>query len=178
MQVQLHVDLEKKMPRRLFEKVNEMEYVVVYGEKLNQYDIFKVRQLEIKIKFNYYFKSMVGKIYCSEITTLKKNENDPNQILYNELLKQKEKFKVISSILNKQTDLLRSILKKLNLKTYDSEENTIDDDEINGDDDTSLEFQMKKNSNDRNKINPRILNYAQNFRKSKLQRSNEVYDSL
>lgn len=45
MQVQLHVELEKKMPKKLFDKVNEMEYSVVYSSNCGRLGIFKVNYL-------------------------------------------------------------------------------------------------------------------------------------
>ena len=42
MQVQLHVDLERKMPRTLFNKVNEMEHSIFYGRNCTELNIFEV----------------------------------------------------------------------------------------------------------------------------------------
>jgi hypothetical protein len=43
MQVQLHVDLERKMPKRLREKVNETEFVIDYGKRCNNMGFFHVK---------------------------------------------------------------------------------------------------------------------------------------
>jgi hypothetical protein len=48
MQVHLHVELERKMPRKLLEKVNEMEYELTFKSCLNTFDCIKV-SLQLKV---------------------------------------------------------------------------------------------------------------------------------
>ncbi|CAF0715061.1 unnamed protein product [Brachionus calyciflorus] len=163
MQVQLHAELEKKMPRKLFERVNEMEYIIVYGDKSNRYNLLK--NIFSKIRFG------------QNSPILKKTDNDSNQIIYLELLRHKEKFKTMKMTLDRQTELLKLILRRMRIKTEESEDRCFDDQE-DIDEASSFETQSSKMTNDQIKNNPKFFKYAQEFKKNKFKRSDEIDDSF
>ena len=48
LKIQYHFELECKMPLKFFEKFNEKEYIVEYGNKLNKFNLFNVINVKFK----------------------------------------------------------------------------------------------------------------------------------
>ncbi|KAL5022254.1 hypothetical protein ScPMuIL_001409 [Solemya velum] len=102
MQVELHTDLERKLPFRLLKRVDKVEYRV-----------FPNRASEV-----------IGKIWSQMTTgddTGGKSEESAahNAYLYHELYKQKMRMKEMSMGMQKQYDLLRLIVQKMEIRSED-----------------------------------------------------------
>lgn len=114
--------------------------------------------------------------YCKEPTT-NKVDNDPNHLVYIELLKHKEKFKIMKTTLEKQTELLRLILNKIKIRDNESDDRIFDDEEENGDS-FSCDSISHKAIRKKTKNSPTMIRYIQEYKKNKLKRSEEIYNSL
>lgn len=71
------------------------------------------------------------KINDPETFNIEKYEHDSNQILYLEMLKQKQKFNSMKKLMDKQTDLLKLIIKRMEIRT-ETDCYVDDDDDENG----------------------------------------------
>lgn len=103
MQVELHTDLERKLPFRILDMVDKPEYTY-YPNKCMSH----VEKLCSKM-------SSLGDVTDLDIGS----SLNHNSYLYEELYKQKTRIKDISSNLNKQYELLRLIVQKMEIHTED-----------------------------------------------------------
>jgi hypothetical protein len=74
MQVQLHVDLERKLPRSFVEKASETEYVLDFSQKCSNNGLFRVIFLLHKIKpLSFYLlidKMFIFRLYFAKLKTI------------------------------------------------------------------------------------------------------------
>lgn len=94
-----------------------------------------------------------------------------------ELIKHNEKFKMVKFTLDKQTELLRLILNKINIKDNESDDRIFDDDDENGDS-LSFDSQCLKLVGNQAKNSPTIMKYIHEYKRKRLKRSEEIYESL
>ena len=93
-----------------------------------------------------------------------------------ELIKHNEKFKMMKFTLDKHTELLKLILNKINIKDNESDDRIFDDDDENGDSLTNDTKSLKIGNQAKN--SPTLIKYIHEYKRKRLKRSEEIYNSL
>ncbi|XP_064605921.1 transient receptor potential cation channel subfamily A member 1-like [Liolophura sinensis] len=105
MQVEHHTDLESKLPKRILKMVNKDEYKV-YPNRGQQW------LMSLLLKMTSSLENGPG-----QLESYSRGAFVNSSQVYEELSKQKHRMKEISNTLNKQNDLLRLIVQKMDINT-------------------------------------------------------------
>ncbi|CAI9719233.1 transient receptor potential cation channel subfamily A member 1-like isoform X3 [Octopus vulgaris] len=100
MQVELHADLESKLPRRFIQKVNKMIYRIYPNRLKIVNEDADAGQLDAKL-------ASLGRSIAQ------------NAYLYDEMHQQKKRLRDITNSINKHYELLRLIVRKMDISTED-----------------------------------------------------------
>ncbi|CAF1060727.1 unnamed protein product [Rotaria sordida] len=103
-QVQLHTNLEKKLPSKLIQRWTKNEYVVYLNKGICK-------------RFSTVFKEWIAKPLDVNNVLDSYDENCTERVLFVELYKQKRRQKDMQRQLEKMTDLVRLVLQKMEIQT-------------------------------------------------------------
>ncbi|CAF4822945.1 unnamed protein product [Rotaria sp. Silwood1] len=103
-QVQLHTNLEKKLPSKLIQRWTKNEYIVYINKGICN-------------RFSTLFKEWISKPLDTNDVLNACEENCTERVLFLELYKQKRRQKNMQQQLEKITDLVRLVLQKMEIHT-------------------------------------------------------------